>query len=272
MVDTPISKLALAGSLAGDEPVIISQRSSTVTISGATISALASDQSFNDSANGFVTAGFAVGNFVIVEGFTGDTANNIYSGEITALTAGKMTIGGSDGAVIVDDAAGETVTISKWESKRLSLADLGGGSVFSGARLLLAADETGLNYTTTGFFTYWDTEDFDTDGYNDIGGSNPERLTVPEAGYYDAQVFFDTDAFAVGELSLSLVAYDSSDTAVAVCDPATDVPNGNIEANLQNVYLETGGYFAVRVTCSDSSITVRGGATNSFFTVRKVGS
>jgi hypothetical protein len=61
---------------------------------------------------------------VRVQGFTGNTTNNILVGTITALTAGKMTIGGTDGDVIVDDAAGESVTISKWVSRRATVQDL----------------------------------------------------------------------------------------------------------------------------------------------------
>lgn len=80
------------------------------TKTATTISAVASDNSFNDSGNGFITAGFEVGDEVDVSGFTGNVANNA-TFVITALTAGKMTIGGSDGDVIVDDAAGESVTI-----------------------------------------------------------------------------------------------------------------------------------------------------------------
>jgi len=82
------------------------------TKTATTLSAVAADNSFNDSANGFVTAGFEVGDVVTVSGFTGNVANNIARGVITALTAGKMTIGGTDGDVIVDDAAGESVTIA----------------------------------------------------------------------------------------------------------------------------------------------------------------
>lgn len=84
-------------------------------ISAGTLSAAASDNSFNDSGSGFVTAGFKVGMHVGVRGFTGNTANNINDGVITALTASKMTIGGTDGDVIVDDAAGETVVIESLE-------------------------------------------------------------------------------------------------------------------------------------------------------------
>lgn len=127
-----ISQLTAASSLLGTEIVEISKLSTTVTITATTLSALASDNSFNDSANGFVAAGFAVGDTVRVQGFTGDTANNIFSGTVTALTTGKMTIGGTDGDVIVDDAAGESVTITKWLTRRTTLSELvalGGGKM-----------------------------------------------------------------------------------------------------------------------------------------------
>ena len=113
-----ISELTDTGTLTGAELVELSRPSATITIAAATISAQASDNSFNDSASGFVAAGFAVGDSVRVQGFTGDVANNLFSARVTVLTGGKMTIGGSDGDAIVDDAAGESVTIAKWESWR----------------------------------------------------------------------------------------------------------------------------------------------------------
>jgi hypothetical protein len=116
MADAPITALAAASTLTGNELAEVSQLSTSVTITAATLSALASDNSYNDSGSGFVAAGFATGDRVRVSGFTGNVANNILVGVVTALTAGKMTIGGADGNVIVDDAAGETVTISKWVS------------------------------------------------------------------------------------------------------------------------------------------------------------
>ena len=124
-----ISQLSAAATLTGAELVEVSKLSATVTISGTTISAQASDNSFNDSAAGFVAAGFTTGKAVRVSGFTGSGANNITSGVVTAVTAGKLTIGGTDGDVIVDDAAGESVTITQWESRRSTaqdVADLGG--------------------------------------------------------------------------------------------------------------------------------------------------
>jgi len=130
MAQKRITDLAAASALTGAELVEVSQLSDTVAITAATISAAASDNSYNDSANGFVAAGFAEGDRVNVAGFTGDVANNILVGIVTALTTGKMTIGGTDGDVIVDDAAGESVTITKWVSRRTTtqdIGDLGGG-------------------------------------------------------------------------------------------------------------------------------------------------
>jgi hypothetical protein len=130
-----ISQLGAAATLSGAELVEVSQLSATVTITGTTISADASDNSFNDSANGFVTAGFTTGKTVKVSGFTGSVANNIVSGVVTSVAAGKIIIGGTDGDVIVTDAAGESVTITQWDSKRSTaqdVADLGGsGDWFS---------------------------------------------------------------------------------------------------------------------------------------------
>jgi len=125
---TRFSQLAAAGTLTGAEVLALSQPSTTITLVAATLSAAAADNSYNDSGTGFVTAGFAVGQAVRVQGFTGNAANNIHSGVITALTAGKMTIGGTDGDVIVDDAAGESVTITAWVSVRATVNDLGSGS------------------------------------------------------------------------------------------------------------------------------------------------
>ncbi len=119
-----ITDLADAAALAGTEFLEISQLSTTVTITATTLSALASDNSYNDSGSGFVSAGFAVGDRVRVTGFTGNVANNIVVGVVTALTTAKMTIGGADGNVIVDDAAGESVTITKWTSKKITLDDI----------------------------------------------------------------------------------------------------------------------------------------------------
>lgn len=146
MAQKRITDMEAASALTGGELVEVSQLSETVTIEAATISALAVDNSFNDSADGFIAAGFAVNDRVNVVGFTGDTANNLFVGTITDLTAGKMTIGGTEGDDIVDDAAGETVTISKWTSRRITADDF--ATFFAPAGVVFSAvQEEAGNYT-----------------------------------------------------------------------------------------------------------------------------
>lgn len=141
---------AANSALTGDELVLLSQSSTTVKITATTISAQASDNSYNDSGSGFVAAGFVVGDRVRVSGFTGNAANNILVGTITALTTGKMTIGGTDGDVIVDDAAGETVTIAKWTTRRTTLDDIAAlaGAVASTESIIIAISDETTNLTT----------------------------------------------------------------------------------------------------------------------------
>jgi hypothetical protein len=123
MADTRYTDLPAAGAITGDELVAVSQLSTSVAYTATTISAAAADNSFNDSASQFVAEGFAVGDRVRVTGFTGDVANNILVGTIATIAAGKMTIDSPEGDVIVDDAAGESVTIAKWGTRRTTLQD-----------------------------------------------------------------------------------------------------------------------------------------------------
>ncbi len=121
MANKTFMDLPAAGALTGAELLMVAQPSTTVVKTGTTLSALASDNSYNDSGSGFVTAGFAVGDRVKVSGFA-TSANNILVGIVTAVTAGKLTIGGTDGDVIVNESAGATVTIAKWTGRRVSAA------------------------------------------------------------------------------------------------------------------------------------------------------
>lgn len=136
-----ISQMTAARPLTGTELVEVSQLSSTVSRTATTISALASDNSINDSASGFITAGFAVGDQVRVQGFTGSAVNNLMSAQITALTADKMTFGGTDGDALVDDAAGESVTVTRWDSRQVATQAV---SALAGA-----------NYLINGGFDLW---------------------------------------------------------------------------------------------------------------------
>lgn len=92
--------------------IVVSVTDAKMVLKGVTLTTDGAGESVTvASAGRFLQRGFKVGQTVMVRGFTGNTANNIDSGVITALTASKMTIGGTDGAVIADDSAGESVTI-----------------------------------------------------------------------------------------------------------------------------------------------------------------
>lgn len=88
--------------------LLSSDWSAAVTdISGATtISAAASDNSFNDSGNGF--GNYDAGQWIKVSGFTTE-ANNGYFKIVTAA-AGKLTVNRD---VLVDEVAGDSVTITQ---------------------------------------------------------------------------------------------------------------------------------------------------------------
>lgn len=144
-----IGQLSAAGSVAGTELIELQKLSATVTITAATISA-AADNSYNDSGSGFVAAGFTVGMHVRVTGFTGNVANNISDAVVTAVTAGKLTIGGTDGDVIVDDAAGESVTITAWESVYATADQLLADGSITNAKLADMATQTIKGRTTAG--------------------------------------------------------------------------------------------------------------------------
>lgn len=123
-------------------------------ISKTTISAANSDNSYNDSGSGFVAAGFAVGQKITVTGFTGNTANNIASGILTAVTAAKLTVGGTDGNVIVDDAAGETVTITANNEPNNTVAPAITGSAVVG-QTLTCSQGTWVNATNAVYKYQW---------------------------------------------------------------------------------------------------------------------
>lgn len=143
---------AAAGTLDGTEIVEIVQRSATVTITDTTISAAASDNSFNDSGNGFLAAGFAAGDGVQSQGFTGDTANNSDLPVIVSVTAGKMIV---SGLTLVDDAAGESVTLTKLETKRSTVAAIAGEFALPPRALTIAvSDETTALTTGTAKITF----------------------------------------------------------------------------------------------------------------------
>jgi len=65
------------------------------------------DNSINDSASGFVTAGYQASQWVKISGFT-ESANNGYF-KIVSVAAGKMVL---SGGTVVTEAAGDSVTVT----------------------------------------------------------------------------------------------------------------------------------------------------------------
>lgn len=213
-----ITELSAAGTLDGTELMEVAQLSTTVTITATTISAQASDNSYNDSGSGFVAAGFAVGDRVYVEGFTGNVANNILTGVITALTTAKMTIGGTDGDVIVDDAAGESVTITKWTSKRVQsqdVGDLGGGGSGGPAS---SSTQSGTTYTAVLG---------DANTYIRFTNGSAVTFTIPP----NASVAFPVD---------TVIALEQAGAGTV-----TIAPGSGVTLNSRGAALDTAGQYAV---------------------------
>ena len=82
------------------------------TYTASTISADTTDDSFNDSASGFSTTDFGVGDLIQVSGFSNSANNKTYSSShrITAITSAKITVAGSN---LTTESAGASITISK---------------------------------------------------------------------------------------------------------------------------------------------------------------
>lgn len=84
------------------------------TMTADTISAAASGSTFADSGSGFISVGkFAVGHIIEVSGFT--TAANNGKFKVATVVAGSMTVTDIYGnaVTLVDEAAGDTVTITQ---------------------------------------------------------------------------------------------------------------------------------------------------------------
>ena len=82
-----------------------------------TIGATASDSSFNDSNSGFIAAGFAVGDIIVVSGFTETDMNGRF--KIVTLAAGKITVTAPNGDAIEfagDENLSEPITIQSAET------------------------------------------------------------------------------------------------------------------------------------------------------------
>ena len=132
-----ISELTDAGTLTGDEDVPLS-RESSVTYTATTISFDPADNSLNDSASQFVAEGFLALSSVRISG-AANGANNLYTGRISTITAGKIVIAAPEGDDIVTEAAGASVTITMLESVRTTVSEIaaaaGAGDVSAASSL-----------------------------------------------------------------------------------------------------------------------------------------
>ena len=78
------------------------------TMTASTISAASADNSFNDSANGFVTAGFVAGDTLSTSSFT-TGANNSAVAVVVSVTSAKIIV---TGPTLVTEAAGSPRTVA----------------------------------------------------------------------------------------------------------------------------------------------------------------
>lgn len=104
---------------------------SAATITGTTLAVASS--TITDSGNGLVTAGFQVGDLIVVSGFTGTAANNTW-GILTAVAAGTLTAVWP--VAMTNDAAGEPVTVTAYRSgtgfEEFPLTDVTAAPLFNG--------------------------------------------------------------------------------------------------------------------------------------------
>lgn len=245
-----ISQMTVAGTLTGTELVEVSQLSASVTITASTISAQASDNSYNDSGNGFVSAGFTSGKAVKVSGFTGNGANNVVSAVVTAVTAGKLTIGGTDGDVIVDDAAGESVTITQWNSRRVDADTLvalaGGGSAGRHSIPIMASAMTPR--VTNGCASL---------AYHEAGTDKPD---VP-------YLAFDASSAEYAEFSILMPKSWNEGTvtfAPVWMHPATTT-NFGVVWDVQGVAVDNADQFSGATFGTDQTSTDTGGTTHAAY-------
>lgn len=87
------------------ESIMRSAWGSALTVTDTDISAANADSSFNSVGAGFPA--FVAGQWIKVSGFTGDTSNNGFFRIVGTPTSSKIIVD----ATLVDDAAGESVTI-----------------------------------------------------------------------------------------------------------------------------------------------------------------
>lgn len=100
----------LVDEVAGATVTITQEGWEIASIQAITLAVAGTGTTITDSGNGLITAGFRVGMVVNVDGFT--TAANNGPVEITAVAAGVMSVTSMIGNTLIDEIAGDTVTIT----------------------------------------------------------------------------------------------------------------------------------------------------------------
>jgi len=185
--------------------------SSTATETDTDISAANTDNSLNTAGGDFVADGFLANQWIKVSGFTGDTTNNGYM-KIVSVATGKMIVSGK---TLVDDAAGESVTIlmgaqivngttlSTFTIEKV-FADLASEfALYNGC----AIDSVALNIATeaivTGTFGFMGKQAVSAaatfgDGSNDAAATNDIMNTVDDiTSILEGQATYATTAFSM---------------------------------------------------------------------------
>lgn len=142
---------------------------------------------------------------------------------------------------------------------------------FTGAKVRKSANLTAQNLTGTVAVT-WNIEDYDVDGYHDAG-SNTERLTCAEAGYYEFKGLLDLANVGTGNYCRLLIerfnSAGSLQEYVAIQMMEASV-TGSFHINAAGeCHMSVGDYCVLYAHVeSDTSVDI---TTLSYFSVRRVG-
>lgn len=91
------------------ESALRSDATAAFSLTALDISSAAADNSINSVAAAFVPANIPVGSWIVFKGFTGgNIANNDKPAKVVSVTTAKIVV---SGITLVDDAAGESVTV-----------------------------------------------------------------------------------------------------------------------------------------------------------------
>jgi hypothetical protein len=265
-MSTSPSQLTAVAAAAADL-IEVSRLSATIVYTANTISAQASDNSLNDSAAQFLVEGwFTVGRRFKIAGFTGDVGNNADVVEVVSVAAGKVVIAG---VTLVDDAEGESVTLTAWESFSTSAQDVAdlaatsGPSVASRYVIDLASQSDGdpgsgklrFNHATPTSATKIFLDDETSDGVDlstkllDLGSSGYIRIqSAGDVGeWLYAKWTAITDDTGYFDIAITVLAskgtLDDTD-AVLVTFDAKGSGGGGSTQGLHDIWIAAGSWYA----------------------------